>query len=136
METDHEREPSPRIIVTEDHEVIRRWAATHQAEPATGEETASGAATSLKVNDGGAGIRFNFPSAAPFRPISWAEWFEHFDRHRLKFMYREELADRAYEVWETRGRGHGHDRADWFEAERELGDSATGGAHYRFTKGT
>jgi hypothetical protein len=88
----------------------------------------------LKVNDGGAGIRFNFPSAAPFRPISWVEWFEHFDRHRLKFMYKEELAELAYELWKAHGGGDGHDRADWFEAERELGESASPGAHYRFAK--
>jgi hypothetical protein len=36
------------------------------------------------------------------------------------FVYEEEVADRAYAVWQARGGGHGHDRGDWFEAERLL----------------
>jgi hypothetical protein len=109
----------PRAIGTRDHEVIRQWATRHRAEPATGEATASGPAT-VHLNDGGAGIRFNFPGAGRFRPITWDEWFEHFDRHQLTFVYEEEIADRAYTVWEARGSAHGHDRADWSEAERQL----------------
>lgn len=109
----------PRAIATRDHEAIRRWGARHQAEPATGEATASGAAT-VHVHDGGAGIRLNFPGAGRFRPITWEEWFEHFDRHHLTFVHEEEIAERAYAVWEARGGGHGQDRDDWFEAERQM----------------
>jgi len=32
----------------------------------------------------------------------------------------ERTAQRAYERYEARGRQDGHDREDWFEAEREL----------------
>jgi len=32
---------------------------------------------------------------------------------------RERIARRAYERFEARGREHGHDQEDWFEAERE-----------------
>ena len=123
-----------RAFGTRDHEEIRRWARRHHAEPSTGEATASGPRT-VSVNDGGAGIRFNFPGAAPFRPIDWAEWFENFDRHELMFVYEEEVAQRAYTLWEGRQGGHGHDQDDWFEAERQLG--APGGApsaRYRFVK--
>jgi hypothetical protein len=67
-------------VATRDHEVIRAWATRCGAEPATGEATASGPAT-VHVNHGGAGIRFNFPGAARFRPIPWAEWFDNFERH-------------------------------------------------------
>jgi hypothetical protein len=109
----------PRAIATRDHEEIRRWGARHRAEPATGEATRSGAET-VHVRDGGAGIRLNFPGIGRFRPITWDEWFEHFDRHHLMFVYEEEIADRAYAVWQARGGGHGHDRGDWFEAERQL----------------
>jgi hypothetical protein len=37
----------------------------------------------------------------------------------------DEIARRAYELFEQRGRVDGHDREDWFQAERELtaGDS-------------
>ncbi len=31
------------------------------------------------------------------------------------------IAARAYEIWRQSGGAHGHDQADWFQAERELG---------------
>jgi hypothetical protein len=124
----------PRAIATRDHEEIRRWGARHQAEPATGEATASGPAT-VQVRDGGAGIRLNFPGAGRFRPITWDEWFENFDRHDLTFVYEEEIGDRAYALWEARGRGHGHDRLDWFEAQRQLaGSGERPMSRYRLTR--
>jgi hypothetical protein len=106
-------------MATRDHHVIRAWASRHCAEPATGEATPSGPAT-INVNDGGVGIRFNFPGVGRFRPISWEEWLEHFDRNRLTFVYQEETADRAYALWQSRGSEHGHDRQDWFDAEQQL----------------
>jgi DUF2934 family protein len=109
-----------RKLATRDRDLIRQWAGRHRAEPATGEATVSGPAT-IDVKDGGAGIRFNFPAAARFRPISWEEWFDNFDRHRLIFVYDEDVADRAYELWQRRGGGLGNDQQDWFEAERQLG---------------
>jgi hypothetical protein len=75
-----------QALFTRDHELIRKWAAERQATPATGEATGSGPAT-FKVNDGGAGIRFNFPGVGPFRPISWDEWFENFDHHACAFVH-------------------------------------------------
>jgi hypothetical protein len=111
-----------RAIRTQDHDTIRRWAARHLATPATGEASASGPATT-HVADGGTGLRFNFPGFARFRSISWGEWFEHFDQHGLMFVYEEDVADRAYAIWQARGGGAGHDCDDWFEAERQLGES-------------
>jgi hypothetical protein len=96
---------------------IRQWAERHHAEPATGEATSSGPAT-VRLNDGGAGIR------------------EHFERQQLTFVYEEEIADRAYALWQDRGRGHGHDRDDWQEAERQLRATADRPmARYRLTSG-
>lgn len=109
-----------RRLATRDKHLIRLWAERHRAEPATGEQTASGPRT-VAVNDGGAGIRFNFPGAAPFRPISWDEWFDNFDRNRLVFVFDEDIPDRAFELWQQRGCGSGNDQQDWFEAERQLG---------------
>ena len=83
----------PRRSATRDHAAIRSWAERHQAEPATGEASASGPAT-VNVNDYGAGIRFNFPGAASFRRISWPEWFDHFERYRLVFVSEEEESER------------------------------------------
>ncbi len=82
---------SMQVVFTRDHDVIRRWAAQRQAEPATGEATNSGPAT-YKVNDGGAGIRFNFPGIGLFRPISWDEWLTNFDVHQCAFVYENDDA--------------------------------------------
>jgi len=115
--------PGVRTQSTRDHASIRRWAALHQAEPATGEATTSGPAT-VAVNDGATGIRFNFPGAARFRPIDWEEWLAHFDRHQLLFVYEEQDPDqisrRAHELFEARGRQGGGHLEDWLEAEQEL----------------
>jgi hypothetical protein len=77
------------VVFTRDHDVIQRWAAKRRAEPATGEATSSGPATH-NVNDGGAGIRFNFPGAGLYRSISWEEWLTNFDVHQCAFVYEDE----------------------------------------------
>jgi hypothetical protein len=121
-------------FASRDHDVIRRWAARHNAEPATGEATASGPAT-IHVTDGGVGIRFNFPAAARFRAITWDEWFDHFDRYRLTFVYEEEVAERAEPFLKAHGGERGRERNDWFESGRHLG--RTPGAlatRYRFVQ--
>ena len=74
------------VVATQDPELIQHWAQLRGAEPATGEATPSGPAT-VDVHDGDAGIRFNFPGAAPYRPIEWPEWFDHFRHHELVFVY-------------------------------------------------
>jgi hypothetical protein len=79
-------EGAAQLVFTRDHDLIRRWAAERHAEPATGEATSSGPAT-FKVNDGGAGIRFNFPGVSVFRPISWEEWLTNFDEHDCAFVF-------------------------------------------------
>ena len=83
---DAANQPPGAVLATDDHELIREWAAARDAQPATGEATPSGPAT-IDVQDGGAGIRFNFPAAAVWRPISWEEWFDNFTRHDLMFVY-------------------------------------------------
>jgi hypothetical protein len=82
-----EQDASADVLSTRDEDVIREWARSVQAEPATGEATASGPASTLKVVDGGTGLRFNFPGMSPFRTITWTEWFEHFNSHDLTFVY-------------------------------------------------
>jgi hypothetical protein len=77
---------SSDALFTREHDVIRKWAEARQAEPATGEATSSGPST-VHVNDGGAGVRFNFPGAAAFRAITWEEWFENFDKHHCAFVF-------------------------------------------------
>ena len=123
--------PGVLTKATCDHADIIRWAAQHHAQPATGEATASGPA-GRDVNDMGAGIRFNFPGFAPFRPILWDEWFENFDRNDLRFVFEEEdtaqIAARAYAHWQARGGASGFERDDWFAAKRDIQGGAAGGA--------
>jgi hypothetical protein len=80
-------DPSAAILATRDHAIIREWAQLFDAEPATGEASPSGPSSPMKVADGGAGLRFNFPGMGRFRPISWTEWFDHFNEHDLTFVY-------------------------------------------------
>jgi hypothetical protein len=75
------------VLATRDHAVIQEWAALVGAEPATGEDSASGPASAMKVSDGGSGLRFNFPGLGRFRAIEWTEWLDHFNRHDLTFVY-------------------------------------------------
>jgi hypothetical protein len=65
--------------------------------------------------------------------ITWDEWFDNFERYGLTFVYEREVADRAHELWDARGRTNGHDTEDWHKAERQLGHHGTGpSARYRF----
>jgi hypothetical protein len=34
----------------------------------------------------------------------------------------EQIAQRAHELWQSRGHEHGSDQADWFRAEREINE--------------
>jgi hypothetical protein len=133
--------PGVRTRATCDHATIRRWAVQHAAEPATGQESASGPAV-RNVNDTGAGIRFNFPGFARYRTIAWREWFDHFEQHELMFVYEDEdpeqVAELARARWLARGGADGHDQEDWFEAERELRlrrrDGSSPNVRYRMIK--
>jgi hypothetical protein len=121
-----------RAIATQDHGIIRRWAARHHAEPAIQAETIPGASP-REVSDGGTIVRFNFPAAGHFGPVTWDAWFAHFDRLHLTFVYEEEVVDRAYELYEARGGTDGHDRDDWAEAAHRLGGPpGSSSARYRF----
>jgi hypothetical protein len=80
-------EPGAAVVSTRDHALIEAWARMLGAEPATGEATASGPASAMSVVDGGTGLRFNFPGWGRFRVITWSEWFEHFNRHDLTFVF-------------------------------------------------
>jgi hypothetical protein len=82
------------VVATQDHELIRQWALRRRAEPATGEATESGPATTT-VNDDGTGIRFNFPGVGRFRPIEWDEWFRNFDAYSLVFVYERDVPNRS-----------------------------------------
>jgi hypothetical protein len=85
------RHPEIAVAATRDHDLIRRWADRRHAVPATGETTGTGQAN-VRVTDGDAGIRFNFPGAGLFRPIAWDEWFDNFETHELIFVFERDRA--------------------------------------------
>jgi len=114
--SDAGKQPPGTILTTDNRELIREWAAKRAAEPATGEATQSGPAT-VDVRDGGAGIRFNFPGAARFRPISWAEWFDNFTHHDLMFVYEGDVPGQT-----PSGRYRLVPRAKLMQAPREQSD--------------
>ncbi|HEY7497838.1 MAG TPA: hypothetical protein VH740_04975 [Vicinamibacterales bacterium] len=88
-------EPGVHVVCTRDPAVIEAWARMLGAEPATGQATESGPASSMSVADGGSGLRFNYPGFGRFRNIAWSEWFDHFNRHDLTFVFEPPEGDEA-----------------------------------------
>jgi len=82
--TDDRPERDGRSLVTTDHEVIRKWAKSRRAVPATVPGT---------DHSGHLGVlRFDFPgyySGDRLVEVSWEEWFKAFDKRRLNFIYQE-----------------------------------------------
>lgn len=69
-------------LLTEERTVIEDWARRRGAEPATGKGK-------IHVEDGGSGLRFDFPGMGRFAPLSWDDWFREFEAYKLVFVYRE-----------------------------------------------
>lgn len=70
-----------QTLLTRQRVVVEAWARERHAEPATGKGK-------IDVNDGGTGLRFNFPGMGRFQPIAWSDWFREFDEFHLVFAYR------------------------------------------------
>ena len=79
-------ERAGRSLVTTDHAVIRQWAQSRKAVPATVPGTEHG--DHLGV------LRFDFPgySGDTLTEVSWDEWLDTFDKRRLNFIYQEKLS--------------------------------------------
>jgi hypothetical protein len=82
--------------VTVNHEEVRGWAERNGGTPQVIDDPAAG---SDKV-----GIRIDFPGrgddtyladSSHARPITWAEFFELFERHELLFVYQEDADPRS-----------------------------------------
>ncbi|MEE6259329.1 hypothetical protein [Plantactinospora sonchi] len=86
--TQDQPERPGRSLVTQDHDVIQRWAEARMAQPATIEGT---------EREGRIGVlTFDFPGwreGGGLKPVSWDEWFHTFDLRRLNFIYQEQLSD-------------------------------------------
>ncbi|WP_330255424.1 hypothetical protein OG874_13230 [Nocardia sp. NBC_00565] len=76
-----------RILVTRNHDVIRRWAEQRGARPAT--------MPGSEYNGRLGVLRFDFPGygGAVLRAVGWDEWFATFDARRLSFRYQERSAN-------------------------------------------
>ena len=87
---DEDPERLGRSLPTTDHDVIRSWAESRNAVPATVEGT---------EHEGRAGVlRFDFDSepgddGARLRHVSWDEWFSVSDDRKLDFLYQEQRED-------------------------------------------
>ena len=82
---DHE-ERHGQSLATRNHDVIRQWADSRKASPATaGQE---------RKNSVGV-LRMDFPGygGKRLRTVSWEEWFESFDSNKLVFLFQEHRAD-------------------------------------------
>lgn len=81
----HEEHPG-QTLVTRDHDTIREWAEARGGEPATVPGT---------EHDGLGVLQFDFPGygGKGLAHVSWDEWFEAFDRRRLRFIYQEHKRD-------------------------------------------
>jgi Rho termination factor, N-terminal domain len=83
---DDDPERPGRSLVTTHHQVIREWAETRDAVPATVEGTEHGDHLGvLRLDFGG--------DSDTLRHVSWDEWFATFDARRLNFIYQEERKD-------------------------------------------
>ncbi|PZF80313.1 hypothetical protein [Jiangella anatolica] len=74
-----------QTLITRDHEVIRRWAESRDATPI-------GNADGTTVAPPGT-LGLALPGDPGGDGLSWEQWFESFDRHDLRFAYRETEAD-------------------------------------------
>lgn len=73
-------------IVTTNHEEIRRWAEQRGGKPAR--------VIGDQEDDGTGGIRIDFPGEVGdevLEEISWAEFFERFEKQKLAFFYQAEV---------------------------------------------
>ena len=80
--------PRRRTQKTRDHDVIRKWAETHGAQPAS----------SVRAEGHGVGVlRFEMPggSGRPLKRIDWNEWFQAFDDRALCFVYEDNGGSRS-----------------------------------------
>jgi hypothetical protein len=80
----------PRTLskTTTDHDTIRRWAESRDAQPACVKGTGRG------KNDVGM-VRMDLPGYSgedSLQPLSWDEFFEAFDKNNLAFVYQEKTA--------------------------------------------
>ncbi|AUZ89037.1 hypothetical protein CVO76_16370 [Arthrobacter agilis] len=83
---DEDPEREGRSLATTHHEVIKQWAESRDARPATVDGTEHG--DHLGV------LRFDFnEDTDKLRHVSWEEWFRTFDERRLNFIYQEQRKD-------------------------------------------
>lgn len=74
---------------TVDHTAIRKWVEKHGGRPARVAETAPDKPEGKAGSAGILRIDFGEPEAS-LEPISWEEFFDTFEKHRLALLYEDE----------------------------------------------
>jgi hypothetical protein len=74
---------------TTDHDVIRRWVEKRGGRPARVAPTAPAESGEQKGSSGILRIDFGEPNEG-LEPISWEEFFQTFDKHKLALPYQDE----------------------------------------------
>lgn len=82
---DHE-ERNGQSLATRNHDVIRQWADSRKASPATAGQPRNNSAGVLRMDFPGYGGK-------RLRKVSRDEWFESFDSNKLVFLFQEHKAD-------------------------------------------
>jgi hypothetical protein len=80
------RKSSQRVLT--DHEEIRQWAESRQAQPSCVKGT--------EGNGGSCLLRLDFPGYSgedSLQAISWDQWFKVFDQRKLALVLEDKLAD-------------------------------------------
>lgn len=78
-------EADGQLLVTTDHEVIRRWAEECGAEPAVAAGSVPGDAGALRFATG----RDAEEHDDGLKPVTWEKWLDAFERAGLRFVYRD-----------------------------------------------
>lgn len=74
---------------TTDHDTIRKWVEKRGGHPARVADTAPGKPSGMKGSAGILRIDFAEPDESLER-ISWEEFFQTFDQHKLAFLHEED----------------------------------------------
>lgn len=83
---DDEPEREGRSLATTHHEVIKNWAESRNASPAT--------VAGTEHDDHLGVLRFDFGGDDDnLQKVSWDEWFDTFDARQLNFIYQEQRSD-------------------------------------------
>ncbi len=84
----------PTAQKTTDHDVIRKWVESHGGHPARVASTAPGKSEARAGSGGILRIEFGEPDAS-LDKISWNEFFDTFEEHKLALLYEDDTHEQT-----------------------------------------